>query len=162
MVRDWLAAPGSAEAMLALNNANAEALSLLSPAELERLLGQAFWVGLIGEADAFLIAFDQQADYDSPNFLWFRKRYPRFVYVDRVVVAAQARGRGLARALYQALIDKARAAGHARVVSEVNLDPPNPISDAFHAALGFAVIGEAVLPGGKAVRYWERRLDDPR
>jgi hypothetical protein len=38
------------------------------------------------------LAFDQHARYDSPNFLWFGARYPRFVYVDRIVVAASARG----------------------------------------------------------------------
>jgi hypothetical protein len=27
------------------------------------------------------------ARYDSPNYLWFRNRYQRFVYVDRIVVA---------------------------------------------------------------------------
>jgi uncharacterized protein len=33
-----------------------------------------------------MLAFDQDADYDSPNFLWFRERLARFVYADRVVV----------------------------------------------------------------------------
>jgi hypothetical protein len=32
----------------------------------------------IGNGDAFLIAFDQRAACDSPNFLWFRQRYRRF------------------------------------------------------------------------------------
>ncbi len=48
----------------------------------------------IGQTEALLLAFDQAADYDSPNFLWFRERFPRFVYVDRIVVAGEARGRG--------------------------------------------------------------------
>jgi predicted GNAT superfamily acetyltransferase len=48
----------------------------------------------IGNIDAFLLALDQDADYDSPNFRWFSARYPRFVYVDRIVVASAARGRG--------------------------------------------------------------------
>ena len=33
-------------------------------------------------------------------------------------------------------------AGHDRVVCEVNLDPPNPGSDAFHERLGFRVVDE--------------------
>ena len=52
----------------------------------------------------------------------------------------------------------ARAAGHERVVCEVNADPPNPASDAFHAALGFAEIGATLLPNGKTVRYFMRDL----
>ncbi len=55
------------------------------------LVDRAFFAGRIGEADAFLIAFDQDADYDSPNFLWFRERFERFVYVDRIAVAPAAR-----------------------------------------------------------------------
>jgi hypothetical protein len=77
-------------AVLALNNAHAVELSWLDAARLAHLLQQAFHARRIGTLDAFLIAFDQAADYDSPNYLWFRQRYARFVYVDRVVVAAAA------------------------------------------------------------------------
>jgi predicted GNAT superfamily acetyltransferase len=28
---------------------------------------------VIGNADAFLRAFDQTANYDSPNYVWFRE-----------------------------------------------------------------------------------------
>ena len=98
--------------------------------------------------DAFLLAFDQDAHYDSPNFLWFRARYPRFVYVDRIVVAIAARGRGYARRLYDDLFEHAAAAGHDRVVCEVNTQPPNPASDAFHAALGFVEVGTASVHDG--------------
>ena len=73
----------------------------MRPERLTQLIGEASYARRIGELDAFLLAFDQDADYDSPNFLWFRERYPRFVYVDRIVVAAAARGRGLARLLYR-------------------------------------------------------------
>jgi predicted GNAT superfamily acetyltransferase len=82
-----------AKALLALNNAHALELSWLEPARLQHLVSQAFLARRIGNFDAFLLAFDQGADYDSPNFLWFRARYPRFVYVDRIVVAAAARSR---------------------------------------------------------------------
>src|SRR4029434_6608111 len=34
---------------------------------------------------------------------WFRRRYRRFVYIDRVVVAAHARGQGLAQGMYSDL-----------------------------------------------------------
>ena len=78
-------------AMLALNNAHAQELSWLEPARLQHLVARAFLAQRIGNIDAFLLAFDQDADYDSPNFLWFRARYPRFVYVDRIVVAESAR-----------------------------------------------------------------------
>lgn len=146
-------------AVLALNNAHAQELSWLDTKRLDHLVGQAFYARQVNEADAFLIAFEQSADYDSPNFHWFRDRFERFVYIDRIAVAIAARGRGLAKALYHDLFEAARIAGHDRVVCEVNADPPNAASDAFHAALGFAEIGAAAIHGGKKrVRYFERRL----
>jgi len=126
---------------------------------LVRLSRMAFHARQVGEADAFLIALDQDADYDNPNFRWMRSRFDRFVYVDRVVVSPAARGRGLAGALYAELFTTAKGAGHTRIVCEVNSDPPNPASDAFHARLGFVEVGAAVLPGGeKTVRYLQRTL----
>ena len=145
--------------LLALNNAHARELSWLEPERLEHLVEQAFLARRIGDLDAFLLAFDQDAQYDSPNFLWFCARYPRFVYVDRIVVASSARGRGCARRLYRDLFEYAVRAGHERVVCEVNISPPNPASDAFHAALGFVEVGTAsVYDGSRTVRYLSHPL----
>lgn len=146
-------------AILALNNEHARELSWLEMPKLRHLAGEAFLALRAGEADAFLLAFDQDADYDSENFLWFKARYPRFAYVDRVAVASHARGRGLARAFYETLFAKARDAGHTMVACEVNSDPPNPGSDAFHAAMGFREVGTAAIYGGeRSVRYFVREL----
>lgn len=148
----------AASPLLALNNAHALELSLLDAPRMAHLVGEAFLAARIGEADALILAFDQGAAYDGTNFQWFKARFRRFVYVDRVVVAETARGRGLARALYLRLFEDAKAAGHTRITCEINADPPNPASDAFHAALGFQPIGQARLPNGKAVRYFERLI----
>jgi len=143
--------------LLALNNAHAQELSWLEAERLEYLIGEAFLARRIGRLDAFMLAFDQDARYDSPNFIWFRARYPRFVYVDRIVVAPTARGRGCARRLYDDLFEHAVRAGHDRIVCEVNKTPPNPASDAFHAALGFVEVGTASVHGGsRTVRYLSR------
>jgi predicted GNAT superfamily acetyltransferase len=147
------------EGLLALNNAHAVELSWLEPERLEHLVGQAFLARRIGDAEALLLTLDQDADYDSPNFLWFRDRYPRFVYVDRIVVAAEARGRGHARRLYLDLFEEVLRVGHDLVVCEVNSDPPNPASDAFHAELGFAPVGTGSIHGGaKTVTYLARQV----
>jgi len=147
------------DAVLALNNAHAVELSWLEREQLGALLQQAFYARRIGEVDAFLMAFDERTRYDSPNYLWFRARYARFVYVDRVVVAPRARGRGLARALYADLFDRAGRADHDLVVCEVNIAPPNPASDALHAALGFTEVGRATVhDGSKMVRYMSRPI----
>ena len=140
--------------MLRLNQAHVRELSALGRVRLAELVERAAIAAVVDPAAGFLMVFDQRADYDSANFLWFRDRYPDFLYVDRIVVDAAARGRGVARALYGHLFACAAGLGHTRIVCEVNADPPNPGSDAFHARLGFETVGHAALSGaGKTVRY---------
>lgn len=152
--------PESQEAVLSLNNAFTTELSPLDAQGLRSLLRGAFYARRIGTLDAFMLALDQEhAGYHSPNYLWFRARYPRFVYVDRIVVADLVRGRGYARRLYADLTKHALATGHALIVCEVNSDPPNPASDALHARLGFSEVGSAVIYGGsKTVSYLALKL----
>ncbi len=146
--------PSDRDELLALNQAHVKELSHLSAARWQELVAGAFYARRPADGLAFLIAFDQDADYDSPNFLWFGERHKRFVYVDRIVVSQAERGRGLARLLYEDLFLAARAAGHSLICCEVNSDPPNPGSDRFHETMGFAVAGEARLADrGKSVRY---------
>ena len=146
------------DGLLVLNNAHAAETSLLDSDELARMVEMAFFARTIDSRQALLIAFDQSADYASVNFRWFRDRYPRFVYVDRVIVAPAARGAGIARALYADLFAAARAAGHDTIAAEVNRVPANPVSDAFHAALGFAEAGHGEPSSGKHVRYLAKAL----
>jgi len=85
-------------AILALNEASVRFLSPLTSARLEALHRSAAYhkvVDIEGEIAAFLLAFREGAPYDSPNYLWFVERYPHFLYVDRIVVAAAHRGSGL-------------------------------------------------------------------
>jgi hypothetical protein len=147
------------DAILALNRAAAAETSALDEAGLARLLAEACRARFAPPAEAFLIALDQGSRIDGFNFRWFKARHARFVYVDRVVVAAGARGSGLGRALYLDLFAAAREAGQRVVCAEVNVEPPNPASDAFHAALGFAEVGRASHPDyGRVVRYLERAV----
>ena len=146
--------------VLSLNNAHAKETSALDEGGLAVLLNMAFYArGLNRGATAFLIALDHNAPYENQNFAWFLASHEAFIYIDRVIVAKSARGQGIARLLYEDLIAAAKQAGHNRVVCEVNIDPPNPASDAFHAAMGFHGIGEATIHNGtKRVRYFEKTL----
>jgi uncharacterized protein len=125
----------------------------LDRAKLAAMHAASYWCAAIGERGGYLITFDQDSAYDSPNFLWFQARYPRFVYVDRIVIEPGLRRTGLARRLYRQCFERTRTDGHALVGCEVNSDPPNPVSDAFHAGLGFREVGHATLANGKSVRY---------
>jgi predicted GNAT superfamily acetyltransferase len=147
--------PAARAAALALNAAHETETAPLDAGRLETLLAMACAAPALADGRAFLLAFDEAARYDSPNFLWVTARFPRVVYVDRVIVAPELRRRGLARALYGAVLDIAEARG-APVVCEVNAVPPNPGSDAFHAALGFTEIGRGAPAPGKKVRYLAR------
>ena len=150
---------GIIPAILDLNNAHAAELSWLTAAQLTALLDKAFYARQISDGDAFLLAFDQKAIYESPNYLWFRERYRQFVYIDRVVVSPLMRGHGYARALYINLFAHAREEGHTLVVCEVNCEPPNRVSDAFHAAMQFTEVGRTQIHhGSKTVRYMAREL----
>ena len=78
------------------------------------------------------MAIRSDAVRDSVNFLWFKERYANFIYVDRVVVAADARRMGVASRLYDDVEDHARASDAPLITCEINLRPPNPDSIAFH------------------------------
>jgi hypothetical protein len=148
-----------AAAMLALNQSHVLETSSLDLPAMQALIDQAFYLATCeqGGSQAFLLAVDQDADYASPNFLWFRARFPRFIYIDRVIVAPNQRQKGWGRRLYTGLLGAAAAEGHTVVACEVNAKPRNLASEAFHKALAFAEVGSAVLAGrGKTVRYLVR------
>ena len=158
--------PGTSlgKALLALNNDHAQELSWLEPARLQHLVEQAFLARRIGNLDAFLLAFDQGARLRQPEFPLVPRRAFRALSMSTASWSlSSARGRGHARRLYDDLFRHAVAAGHERVVCEVNTQPPNPASDAFHAALGFVEVGAAsIYDGSRTVRYLSRALpSDP-
>src|SRR5580698_8767933 len=71
-----------------------------------------------------------------------------------------ARGQGLARLMYEDLFAAAKTAGQIRMVCEVNIDPPNEGSLAFHRSMGFVALADVVLKGdSKRVRYLVKELD---
>jgi uncharacterized protein len=147
-------------ALLLLNNASAKETSALDEAGLKALLDMAFYArGIDRGATAFLIALEHNAAYLNPNFMWFQASRESFVYIDRVIVSISARGQGMARVLYEDLMAAAKRRGHDRVVCEINIEPPNPISEAFHIAMGFNAVGQATIHNGaKTVRYFEKML----
>lgn len=149
------AAPVHFAGILALNAASVEVLSPLSPQRLARLhAGAAYNKVVVDDARvvAFLLGFAPGADYDSVNYRWFDARYDDFLYVDRIVVAASHRARGLGARLYRDVFATARAMGLARVVCEYDIAPPNPASAAFHRRFGFVEVGtQRTADGTKAV-----------
>jgi uncharacterized protein len=141
--------------VLALNNAHAVEVNSLTAEALGALVAVAAYARVIDGGHGFLIALSERSPVQGPNHAWFVARYPAFLYIDRVVVAPEARGRGHARALYD---DLAAIAAGRPLCCEVNIAPPNPGSLAFHDRMGFASCGDADDPrNGKRVRYLIRR-----
>ncbi|MHB1172620.1 MAG: GNAT family N-acetyltransferase [Lacisediminihabitans sp.] len=133
--------------LLDLNNAAAPAVPMTSQSEMAVLLKLSdVSLAAVDEADdrllGFVLGMKPGSDYQSENYRYFESRGTDHLYVDRIVVAEVARGRGIGRQLYAAVFDLARAEARPEVTCEVNLDPPNPESLAFHARLGFQRIGE--------------------
>jgi predicted GNAT superfamily acetyltransferase len=147
------------QALLSLNNASARETSVLTPERFDQLIGAARVALFIPPTAALLLAFEQSADYDGGHFLWFRSRFSKFLYIDRVIVAEEYRRHGLGRRLYADVFERADRLGQTRVVCEVNLQPSNPVSDKFHAAQGFKEVGRATIDhGAKTVRYLAAEL----
>jgi uncharacterized protein len=149
------------EAILDLNE---DAVAVLSPLDTQRLHtlsaeAAVFWVvSSHGRVAAFLLAFREGARYDSTNYRWFDRRYDRFLYVDRIVVSKNARGKGLGRMLYDRLIDYARTKGVERMVCEYDVEPLNEPSRRFHDSFGFEEVGQQSF-GAKRVSMQSLELD---
>jgi predicted GNAT superfamily acetyltransferase len=120
---------------------NARDVDVLSPMDADRLA----WIlarcaaPLVVEDDegvlGFCLAIDSGTDYDGEHYAWFSRRYDAFLYLDRIAVSDRARRRGVGSLLYDACEERARAAG--RMLCEVNVQPMNAGSMAFHAARGY-------------------------
>lgn len=97
-------------------------------------------------------------DYASANYRWFCDRPGSFLYIDRVMVDAAHRGVGVGRALYEDAVDIAVACKAPSITCEINTQPPNPGSFAFHEKLGYRGLLERDSDGGKRVMMMEKRL----
>jgi hypothetical protein len=157
------ATPADLPAVLAMNEAAVPHVNSLSPAGMQDLYREAAWFRVAARPDhglaAFLIGLTPEARYDSPNFLWFCRKYPSFAYIDRIAVADHAQRSGLGTALYDDFETAFR--GRAPLLAcEVNLRPANPASMEFHRLRGFTRAGSQVIDNGsKEVAMMLKQLD---
>lgn len=143
--------PGDADAIFRINADSAPAVSVLTRAYFE-LLMKACAVFRLIEVDTqvagYLCAMNRDADYDGKEFQWFRERFrENFLYIDQVAVARTYRGKGFGRALYKDLENYAHRNGIDTLVCEVNYNPVNIESQAFHRQRGFCEVGRMETRG---------------
>jgi predicted GNAT superfamily acetyltransferase len=150
--------------IIALNESALPHVNRISADDLAGFSEQSCYFRIVRENEelaAFLLAFSQGALYYSPNFIWFRDRYPRFVYIDRIVVAPSHRRSGIGRLLYTDL-ERFASARASDLTCEVNLVPPNPGSFVFHERSGFVEVGRQHTDGGeKLVCLMSKDLSQP-
>jgi predicted GNAT superfamily acetyltransferase len=155
------------DTLLRLNLESENFLSPLSLPRLQSLCAQAWYCRVIALEEAvqefpvqgFIIVLREGADYDSLNYQWFSRRYREFLYIDRVVISAAARGRHLAKHLYDDLFARGRRHGFTRITCEFDTDPPNDASRRFHERFGFREVGaQRVGAAQKAVSMQEAIL----
>ena len=145
--------------VLAINEASVHHLAPLDDDEYRWFLGAAS-LALGAEIDGRLVGFvfvlAPGVDYRSRNYAWFSERYDRFLYLDRVAIDEAARRRGVGTAIYDRVEQQAFDAA-VPLLLEVNLEPANDPSLAFHASRGFEEVGTLAHDGGaKVVRLLAR------
>lgn len=134
---------------------NEENVEMLSPMDEEKLrdfqrISTLFWVAEVdGEPAGFLIALTEGASsYQSENYLWFQRQYPRFLYIDRVVLDRPYRRIGLGKTLYEKVFGFAKEQKIPVVTAEVDTIPYNGASLQFHRAMGFLEVGTQFVRNG--------------
>ncbi len=140
-----------AEAFLALNNMAVPHVNELDAAAVAALFGQASYAKQVlidNQMAGFLLVLEPGQPYASLNYGWFSDRYDSFAYVDRIVVSEDFRGQGVGQKLYNDLADYCRDKNLPRICCEVNIEPPNPGSAAFHRQFGFVSQGSQRTEGG--------------
>lgn len=139
--------------VLDLNARNVELLAPMDEPRLARLLAwsdRADVVLVDGEVAGFVLTFAPGTAYDSENYRWFSGHLDDgFYYLDRIVLDDRFRRGGLGGRVYDEV--ERTAAAYGRMVLEVNLDPPNEPSLAFHRKRGYVALAELGEPGRKVV-----------
>ena len=146
--------------ILRINQEFVHWLAPLDKSGLERVLSIASYKRQIANGHGVLIGYAHDADYpDHKNLTWLRARLENFFYIDRIIIDANAQGKGYGRQLYKDVGDYARAQGFELLACEVNTRPNNPGSHAFHTRCGFEPIGDVDYPDyDAALRYYAKPL----
>ena len=148
-------------ALLALNNTSTPAVNPLTLEELKSILSLAekCWVVEIDrELAAALIIIGPDQNYSSDNYSWLETQFSNYCYVDRIMVDENHKRKGFGNNLYQKLEHHAECKGAHILLCEVNLEPPNPQSIAFHSQLDWEPFFEREHAPGKKVQYFKKNI----
>ncbi len=143
MIRDYQA--DDAAVVLAINAACVPEVGEMDAEKLALFAEISDWFKVVevdGAVVGMLVGLTENQDrYGSPNYAWFCDRNDSFAYVDRIALAAAARGQGWGPKLYESFAAWGRLTGRPIMAAEVNTIPDNPRSHHFHLRFGFAEVG---------------------
>lgn len=135
-----------------INEANVPEVGSVDADRLASIVAEspiALVVEVDGDVVGFCLVLGSTSSYDSVNYRWYTERYTDFMYLDRVAFDAASQGKGYGTALYREVFESmAVLDGGRELALEINLDPPNEPSLAFHARLGFIEVGQQDTPYG--------------
>ena len=137
--------------IVGLNDAEVQQTSQMDLDRLDQLVQMSSYCKVAvrdGQVAAFVIALREEAPYENDNYSWFASHFPKFLYVDRVVVGSDFSGLKIGSMLYKDMFQFARSHAISIITCEYNIEPPNPASRAFHDKFGFRQVGTQWVAGG--------------
>lgn len=157
--------PADYEAIWAINVEGRPGVSPFTPTELVALLQTParVWTALAGEQDVrqvvgYCVTYRSDEAYEGEEYAWFRQRFPLFLYIDQIAIAGTHRRMGVGAQLYAAVEQAARHWNLPVLTCEVNREPPNPTSLAFHRRAGFSEVGWLDTGDGRTVALLVKTL----
>ena len=137
--------------IIKINELSVPAVNSISRNKFEWFIKNSIYFKLIEsssyEIKGFLLALNQEINYESLNYKWFKQRNKKFVYVDRIAILDKFKRIGLGRMLYQDLETSVKS-DYDIITCEYNLKPMNYESEKFHKSTGFMQVGELITDSG--------------
>jgi predicted GNAT superfamily acetyltransferase len=134
--------PADHDDVVALNERFVHLTAPMDQARLAGFVAASDRADVIDVDDAFagfVITFAAGAAYDGTHFGWFAERYDDYCYLDRIVIHEDFQRRGLGTFVYD---EVEGTCAKPLLALEVNIEPPNEPSLAFHRARGYVEVGQ--------------------
>lgn len=109
-----------------------------------------------GKLSGFLLGFSAGRVVENFGYMWFQTRFDNFLYVDRVVMAADGPPQGVGSSMLLEVLQWCRERGIDNLVCQVHDRPPNPVGHALCGKLGFQPLESVMLPSREIVTMYQR------
>ncbi|MFB1014912.1 MAG: putative GNAT superfamily acetyltransferase [Alteromonadaceae bacterium] len=151
------------DTILKLNEKSVKVLSPMDKSKLLSLIDVSSLSIVIEEKNevaGFLLALTNDAQYDSINYQWFNDNYPEFLYIDRIVISENFRGKGIGTTFYKYVLNWVVKNSLPRIFAEIDVLPPNKPSLLFHQKFGFSELERLKHNEHKIVSLQELNIDE--